>query len=198
LMAILVIMMLPFAVLHTYRQTDSRPLLAAGGVSVFCLCLILMFGTSTLYHGLPGTSRLKLIFNRLDHIAIYFAIAGSYTPIALIVIGGTIGWAVLILQWSLVLAGIIFKTVAFSKSRFNSILSTVLYVMMGWSLVLCLPVFIRHAQIGCSILVLAGGLFYTGGLFFFARQKRYAHVIWHFFVDAGAICHFLAIVLFLD
>jgi len=196
-MAILILILLPFAVLYAYRQTSGPPVVAATGVAIFCLCLTLMFGISALYHGLPQTSRLKRIFNRMDHMAIYFAIAGSYTPLALIVIGGKTGWAILILEWSLVLAGIVYKSVAFKKSRTLEIISTILYLLMGWAILPCLPTFIRQAQIGCIILVFAGGLFYSGGVAFFAMQKRHAHVIWHFFVNAGALCHFLAIVFFL-
>jgi hemolysin III len=198
LMAMLVIAALPFAVLHIYRTMMAEPLTAAVAVAVFCLSLILMFGTSAAYHALPADSRYKLIFNRLDHMAIYFAIAGSYTPLALIVIGGTTGLAVLILEWSLVLAGIIFKVLAFKKSKLNAVISTMFYLLMGWAIVLCLPSFFSQARIACSALILAGGLCYSGGLFFYARQRRYSHVIWHGFVDGGAICHFLAIVLFLS
>ena len=197
-MAVLIIAALPFSVLHAYRQTATAPLTAALGVSVFCLCLILMFGTSALYHALPAASRFKRVFNRLDHMAIYFAIAGTYTPLALTVIGGRTGWAVLILEWTLVLAGIVFKILAFKKNRLTAILSTALYLLMGWMVVICLPLFLRQASAVCSALIIAGGLFYSGGVVFFARQKQNAHVIWHFFVDAGALCHFLAIVLFLS
>jgi hemolysin III len=198
LMAFLVVVLLPFALINTYRRVHGSPPGAVASVAIFCFSLILMFGTSAIYHGLPQENRYKSLLNRLDHIAIYITIAGAYTPISLVVIGGTTGWLVLALEWSLVLIGVLFKIFAFRKSRINAILSTIFYLLMGWVILPFLPVFVRKAQLACSLLIAAGGLFYSTGVFFYARQKRFSHIIWHLFVDAGATCHFLAIVFFLN
>jgi hemolysin III len=197
LMAILFTALLPFAVLQVQRAIPGPPPVAAISVFVFCCCLVLMFVLSAIYHSLPQGSRAKHLFNRLDHMAIYFAIAGSYTPVALVIVGGTAGWLILILEWSLVLAGIFFKLFAFRKNRVTAVFSMVLYLLMGWAILLVLPIFIQQALISCLMLIVAGGLSYTAGIFFYARQKPYSHVIWHLFVNAGAACHFLALVLFL-
>ena len=125
------------------------------------------------------------------------AIAGTYTPIALSVIGGRLGWLIFALQWLLVLAGILFKVFCFKKSRLSSLVSVLLYLLMGWAVALCLPVFAARAQPANFWLVVAGGLFYTSGLIFFARGRPFDHVTWHGFVMAGAFCHFLAIIFFL-
>ena len=192
-MALAVLAVLPWAVWRA-GQTAS---LDGAGVAIFCLCLFLMFGASTLYHGQSAGSARKRTLNRLDHMAIFFAIAGSYTPIALSIIGGTTGKVMLILEWSLVLVGVLFKVVSFKKNRLTWMISILLYLLMGWALVICLPLLIRQANPALVWLILIGGLLYTGGLLFFAQSWRYAHVVWHFFVNGGAICHFTAIVFFL-
>jgi hemolysin III len=165
-------------------------------VIIFCLCMILMFTTSAIYHILPAYSRSKHLFHRFDHISIYFAIAGTYTPVALSIIGGSAGRTLILIEWSLVIAGIIFKILAFRHSRLTEIISTTVYLLMGWAIVPWLPVFISRADPGCVMLIVSGGLFYTAGVVFFALNRKYAHTIWHLFVNAGAICHFLAIAFF--
>lgn len=198
LMAILVLAALPFAALRAYNANPLNATTAAVAVGIFCFCLILMFTASSVYHGLPAESRFKRIFNRFDHMAIYFAIAGSYTPLALIVIGGTAGISLLILEWSLVVIGIIYKSVAFKKSKLTAAFSSILYLLMGWAVVLWLPQFLERASLACVLLIVGGGLLYSGGMAFYAKQSKNMHVIWHFFVDGGAICHFLAIVFFIN
>jgi len=187
-MAVLITFALLSVLAGTWRATPSA--------IIFCLCMILMFTTSAIYHILPADRRSKRLFNRFDHISIYFAIAGTYTPVALSVIGGTAGRTLLLLEWSLVLAGIAFKILAFRRSRLTEIISTAVYLLMGWAITPWLPLFIARADPGCVVLIVAGGLFYTAGVVFFALKRRYAHTVWHLFVNAGAVCHFLAIVLF--
>lgn len=188
LMAIMIACAFIAVVAGTWRDEPS--------VIIFCLCMILMFTTSAIYHILPAYSRSKRLFNRFDHISIYFAIAGTYTPIALSVIGGSAGRTLILIEWLLVLAGIVFKILAFQRSQLTEIISTTVYLLMGWAITPWLPVFITRADPGCVVLIVSGGLFYTAGVFFFALKRRYAHTVWHLFVNAGAVCHFLAIVLF--
>jgi hemolysin III len=168
-----------------------RPVLP--GETAFYACLLLLFVSSSLYHGLPADSPWKLRLNRLDHMAIFFAIAGTYTPIALAVIGGTTGIVILIIQWSLVGAGVLFKCLAFKKGRLIEILSVILYVLMGWMIVIFLPFLPVRLPPLFWLLIAGGGVLYTTGLIFYAGRWRFSHVIWHLFVNGGAICHILAV-----
>lgn len=197
-MAILLLLTMPLVLMHVIRQAGNMALRDGLGVGIFILCLILMFSSSALYHGVPASSKYKRILNRLDHMSIFFAIAGSYTPLVLSVIGGRAGWIILAVEWSLVLVGVIFKSLSFKKNLLSWIFSISLYLAMGWAIVVCFPLFAARAHPACIWLVLAGGIFYTVGIIFFALEKRYAHVVWHFFVNAGAISHFIAIVFFLN
>lgn len=198
LMAALVLASSPFVVIHAYNTTPAMPMTAAVSVGVFCLCLLLMFTASSVYHGLPNESRYKRIFNRFDHMAIFFAIAGSYTPLALVVIGSSSGMALLILEWSLVVAGIIYKSFVFRRNKLTAILSPLIYLLMGWAVVFVFPEFISKANPICVALIIAGGLLYSGGIAFYASKRENMHLIWHLFVNGGAICHFVAIVFFLQ
>ena len=169
--------------------------LAAAGVSIFMCSLFLMFLASSLYHSMSAETKHKQVMQILDHIFIYVAIAGTYTPIALFVIGGWQGIAVVSLQWAMVIFGILHKSVA---GRKIPKVSLTIYLVMGWSVIFVLPMFIRNAQLGLQILIFAGGIFYSAGAYFYKQKdRRFFHMIWHFFVNLGAICHFLGILLFL-
>ena len=169
--------------------------LAAVGTSIFMCSIFLMFMSSALYHSMAFDTRHKNVMQILDHIFIYVAIAGSYTPIALSVIGGVAGIVVASLQWAMVIFGILYKSIA--KRKIPKI-SLTIYLVMGWSIVFVLPLFIRHASLGMQLLLLGGGIFYSAGTYFYSKQeKKFFHMIWHFFVMLGAVCHFLAILLFL-
>lgn len=197
MMAVLLTGALPFAV-HSFLISESlTPVRDAVLIAIFCLCLILMFSASALYHRMPAESKFKQTLKRLDHIAIYFAIAGSYTPIAILIIGGRRGLALLIVEWALVLTGVLFKLLSRKASVMTEVFSVALYLAMGWGIVAIFPFFAANAQAACLWLIFAGGLFYSIGVLFYARKRRFAHVIWHFFVNAGAVCHFLAIVFFI-
>ncbi|MDR2182820.1 MAG: hemolysin III family protein [Clostridiales bacterium] len=169
--------------------------LAAASVSVFMCSLFLMFLSSTLYHSMKVDTRQRQVLQILDHIAIYVAIAGTYTPIALLVIGGWQGVVVASLQWTMVIFGILYKSIA---GRKIPKVSLTIYLIMGWSIVFVAPMFIRNASLGMQLLILAGGIFYSAGTYFYAKKdKRFFHMVWHFFVSLGAVCHFLGILLFL-
>ena len=180
------------AVINAYLKYGT---LAAVSTSVFMCSIFLMFLFSALYHSMTVDTRQKQIMQILDHIFIYFAIAGTYTPIALVVIGGWQGIVVAALQWAMVLFGILYKSI--SKRRIPKI-SLTIYLVMGWSVVFVLPMFLRNASLGLQLLILIGGIFYSAGAYFYAKkEKRFFHMVWHFFVNLGAVCHFLGIVLFL-
>ena len=164
-------------------------------MSIFVISIFLMFLASTLYHSMNPASKHKAVFHILDHIFIYVAIAGSYTPIALSVIGGWQGIFITILQWAMVLFGIFYK----SLSR-NSIpaISLTIYLVMGWTIVFFMPLFVRHASMPLLVLIAAGGVLYTAGAWVYARKGfRYHHMVWHLLINLAAICHFTAIVFYL-
>ena len=193
-MSLVALVALPFAAVWAYVH-DPNPVTASVSVSIFVISIILMFLASTLYHSMNPASKHKAVFHILDHIVIYVAIAGSYTPIALSVIGGWQGIFITILQWAMVLFGIFYK----SLSR-NSIpaISLTIYLVMGWTIVLFLPLFVRQASTALLVLIAAGGVLYTLGAWFYARQGfRYHHMVWHLLINLAVVAHFIGIVFFL-
>ena len=159
--------------------------------AVFGVTLALLYGTSTLYHALPhGTA--KRVFRVLDHSAIYLLIAGTYTPFALGVLRGPWGWSLFGTVWTLAILGVVAKsTLGFRFPR----LSTVIYVTMGWMVIVAIRPLVIHVDRAGLAWLLAGGISYTGGVYFYARDQRvrYAHFVWHLFVAGGSICHFVAV-----
>lgn len=191
-MAALCLLALPFAVIWVYSKGN---LLGAIGVSIFMISIFMMFLASTLYHSMAWDTKHKIVFKIFDHIFIYVAIAGSYTPIALSVIGGWQGIAITAIQWSMVTAGILQKTLS---KRSNPKASVAVYLIMGWTLVAFFPLFIKKATPELFILLLAGGLFYSAGAVIYAKKKfKYYHMVWHLMVNMGAATHFVGIVFFL-
>lgn len=193
-MALLTLLALPFAAVWAYVH-DADGTLAAASVSVFVVSIFLMFLASTLYHSMHPASRHKEVFHILDHIFIYVAIAGSYTPIALSVIGGWQGVFITVLQWAMVLFGIFYKSL--SRKTIPAV-SLTIYLVMGWTIVFFLPLFVRHASAPLLWLIAAGGVCYTLGAWFYARKGfRYHHLVWHLLIDLAVVCHFIGIVFFL-
>lgn len=185
---------LPFAVVWAYAH-DTEPVLAAVSVSVFVISIFLMFLASTLYHSMNPQSRHKEVFHILDHIFIYVAIAGSYTPIALSVIGGWQGIVIAVVQWAMVLFGIFYKSLS---RRSIPAVSLTIYLVMGWTIVFFLPLFIRHASTALLWLIVLGGVLYTGGAWVYARKGfRYHHLVWHLLINLAVAAHFTGIVFFL-
>ncbi len=194
-MSLLTLLLLPFAAVWAYLHGGENPLLSAFGVSLFVLSIFLMFLTSTLYHAMHPQSRHKEIFHILDHIFIYVAIAGSYTPIALSVIGGWQGWLIVALQWAMVLFGIFYKSL--SRHSIPAI-SLTIYLIMGWTILFFFPLFLRNASLPLLVLIAAGGLCYTIGAWFYARKGfRYHHLVWHLLINLAVLCHLVAIIFYL-
>ena len=194
-MAVLALLALPFSAVWAFVHGVANPVLASVGVSVFMLCIFMMFLCSTLYHAMQPESKHKSVFQILDHIMIYFAIAGSYTPIALQVIGGWQGVLIVVIQWAMVLFGIFYKSLA--RKSIPSI-SLSIYLIMGWMIVIFFPLFWRHASTPLLVLIGAGGIFYTLGAVFYAKKGfRYHHLVWHLLINIAVICHFVGIVFFI-
>lgn len=185
---------LPFAAVWAYTH-DTEPVLASVSVSVFVISIFLMFLASTLYHSMNPQSRHKEVFHILDHIFIYVAIAGSYTPIALSVIGGWQGIVIAVVQWAMVLFGIFYKSLS---RRSIPAVSLTIYLVMGWTIVFFLPLFVRHASTALLWLIALGGVLYTGGAWVYARKGfRYHHLVWHLLINLAVAAHFTGIVFFL-
>lgn len=160
------------------------------GVSVFGGTMVLLYLASTLYHSLTHETA-KSLFRLFDHTAIFLLIAGTYTPFSLGVLRGPWGWSLLAAIWILAIVGIILKI---KKRTRHSPIGIVLYVIMGWLAIVAVKPILMLIPVPGILLILAGGLAYTGGLAFFAAQRiRYNHFIWHLFVIAGTTCHFFAV-----
>jgi hemolysin III len=159
-------------------------------VSIYAAAMLLMFLSSTLYHAVSQPNA-KLVLKKIDHIAIYLLIAGTYTPFMLLSVGGWLGITATVLIWLVAFAGILFK--CFARGRFPK-LSLITYLLMGWFAVLFIyPLYQSLAGGGMWLLVL-GGLSYTlGVLFYVAKKIQFTHAIWHAFVVGGCLCHFFAI-----
>ena len=161
--------------------------------AVYGITLVALYAASTLYHVLKGT-RAGGALRVLDHCAIYLLIAGTYTPITLVSLRGGWGWTLFGLVWSLALAGIVFKILA--TGRF-AVLSTVVYVLMGWLCIIAVKPMLVLLSPGALALLAAGGVLYTAGtVFYHSRRVPYSHAVWHLFVVAGSVCHYLAIALY--
>ena len=177
-------------VLVSERSGDVRHVVAS---VVYGLTLILLYLASTLYHGIPSP-RAKRVLKVLVHSAIYLLIAGTYTPFTLISLRGGLGWTLFGLIWGLALLGITLKVAAISRFRW---LSIVLYLGMGWLVVVALKPLIEAVSPAGFRLMLLGGLSYTLGVFFYKwRRLPYHHAVWHLFVLAGSVFHFFAVLLY--
>ena len=178
---------LPTLVISAMRRHDGWQL--AGG-TIFGLSLALLYACSTLYHLLPP-GRAKVMCRHLDHAAIYLLIAGTYTPFALGALRGPWGWCLLVAVWTLAGLGISLKR----KIGFRlPWLSTVLYLLMGWLVLLVLRPLIARIGMEGFWWLLAGGMSYSIGVIFYAWERmRYSHLYWHGFVLAGSAFHFVAV-----
>jgi hemolysin III len=171
--------------------------LATAAAAVYGLSLITLFGVSGTYHRLGHTGRLQVWLRRADHASIYFLIAGSYTPVALVAIGGWEGWTMVGVVWAAAVAGGLMKLVWFDRTR---IAGWVLYLAMGWLVVFAAPVLVSHVHGGQLALLAAGGLAYTFGAVVLGRRwpdplpRVFGyHEVWHTMVIVAAALHYAAI-----
>ncbi|SFH59720.1 PAQR family membrane homeostasis protein TrhA [Modicisalibacter xianhensis] len=160
------------------------------GVSLYGLTLVLLYTASTLYHGIRHP-RLKRAFKVLDHCAIYALIAGTYTPFLLVNLRGPLGWTLLGVIWGLALGGITLKLLW--PHRFG-VLRVIVYLIMGWLIVIASGEMGDHLSDTTLTLLIAGGITYTLGVVFYAiRSIPFHHAIWHLFVLGGSVCHYFAV-----
>ncbi len=159
-------------------------------VSIYGAMLIMLYLSSTLYHSLRG--RAKKVFHVFDHCAIYLLIAGTYTPLTLMVLRGTLGWTLFSIVWALAAAGVAKDVFLHGRYRWISI---TLYVLMGWLVIFAFGP-LKHVMPAPGIvLLIAGGIIYTAGLTFYGLSKKVLHMhgVWHLCVIGGSACHYFAV-----
>jgi hemolysin III len=178
---------LPFLITTALTREDPRHVV---GVAVFGAALVIMYAASMLYHAIQRPAA-KRVMRVVDHAAIYVLIAGTYTPFALGPLHGPVGWALLAVVWTLAGFGIALKaTVGFRHPR----LSLAVYLAMGWLAVVAAHPIVSRVGVAGSLWLLAGGLCYTAGVWFYVRDRlRYRHAAWHVFVLGGSVCHYFAV-----
>lgn len=175
--------------LIVFSNNESKPW-SLFSVIVYGISIIILFLSSTLYHAVKGEN-LKHKFRIVDHISIYLLIAGTYTPVLLILLRDSHGWTLFWVVWGIAAFGLILKL--FFTGRFE-LFSTLLYLVMGWLIVFDFSNLSDAIGPTGVLWLFAGGLSYTVGIIFYAIQRiPYNHVIWHLFVLGGAICHFFMI-----
>lgn len=187
-MWILLLGVLPYYAIRSYTMGGSRYAL---GTSIFIICLFLMFLGSSLYHIAPYDTPYKYVFRKLDHIMILLAIAGTYTPVCMVLLDNTLGYTILLIEWIMALAGILLKAIS-NKSHMK--LSMTIYMIMGWLAVFMLPTLLQKASPAFFGMILLGGVMYSIGAVFYSHpEKKYFHFIWHIFIVFASICHMIAI-----
>lgn len=161
--------------------------------SLYGATLVILYLVSTLYHSVKG--RAKAILQKCDHSAIYLLIAGSYTPFALVTLRGTWGWVLFGLSWGLALFGIVQELTLGRRTR---VLSMVLYVVMGWMVLVAIKPLITTLATGGLIWLAVGGLLYSIGIYWFLNDEKipHGHGIWHLFVLGGSACQFVSILFY--
>ena len=173
------------------RGGDTRRIVS---FSIYGATLFLLYLISTLYHGLP-TGRAKHVFRVLDHQAIYLLIAGSYTPFTLVTLDGIVGWWLFGAIWGMAVLGLVLDALPRRGAR---VVPLIIYFVMGWLIVLAINPLLAALPRAGFIWLLTGGLLYTSGIVFYALDSRYPwmHGVWHLFVLAGSISHYVAILVY--
>ena len=161
--------------------------------AIFGSCIILLYAVSSTYHAVAYEPA-KRILQKLDHMSIYFLIAGSYTPFCLVLLRPehpALAWTIFGIEWALTLIGVIFKV--WTTGRFKNV-STIAYVLMGWMAIIAIMPLIHSLHgMGTMWLMLGGGLYTLGSIFYVLDSIPYVHMVWHIFVLAGTICHFFCV-----
>jgi hemolysin III len=161
--------------------------------AIYAAALVILYTNSTLYHSLKG--RAKIWLRKLDHLSIYLLIAGSYTPFCLVTLRGPWGWTLFGIVWGLAILGMLQEIKPRSEAR---VLSIVIYALMGWIVLIAIKPLLAALGTAGFTLLAAGGVLYTVGIIFFAYDNRFQHWhgIWHLFVMAGSLLHYLAILFY--
>ncbi len=188
--AVLAVVGLVIMVVFAVEQGDAWKIVSA---SVYGATLIFMFLASTLYHAIQSVA-IRKVLRQIDHLAILYMIAGSYTPFTLITLNGSWGWSIFGVVWGLTIIGTILQL---SPARHIKALMVSLYLLMGWVVVIAIGPLVQGLPAGGLALLVAGGLAYTGGVVFYVNKRiPLNHAIWHLFVLAGAVLHFFTILFY--
>lgn len=163
--------------------------------TIYGISLLTLYLFSTLYHSFRG--EIKQLFQKMDHIAIYLLIAGTYTPFTLVALGDQFGWIMFCSVWSLAIIGIILDLLQ-KNGNGNRIIQLCIYLTMGWLVVFAIEPLISSISINGFYWLATGGLFYTAGVLFYvlSNSHRFAHGIWHLFVLAGSLSHFITVAIY--
>lgn len=190
--ALVTLIALPYAAVHSYNQGGT---LTSVSVSIYVISIFLMLLSSTIYHVMQNNSSHKYIMRIVDHSMIYIAIAGTYTPVSLVLVGGWFGWIIMILLWGITIWGILYKAIA---EKVNPKLSLFMYLIMGWVGIIYIPIIWNEASWQFMLFILLGGISYTIGAWFYAQKnKPYFHMIWHIFIVIASLCHFIGILYYM-
>lgn len=175
------------------RAAKSGDAYAVVSAAIFGASLVILYTMSTLYHALAHEGA-KKVFRIFDHTTIFLLIAGTYTPYVLVAMRGVTGWILFGVLWGLAALGIVFDSIMLDRFRKIEML---LYVGMGWCVLVASKTLLASLAKGGLILLLVGGILYTVGIIFYAMKNvRYMHSIWHIFVLAGSILHFFSVYLY--
>lgn len=178
-----------FLIVNNQNSSDFYEMMS---YVIYGSTLIILYLSSTLYHAIQ-VEKAKRYLRTLDHASIFLLIAGTYTPITLIALRGRLGWTLFITVWSIALIGVIFKVFFVNKLK---ILSVVIYLLMGWMIIFAIKPLFTALSVRSILFMVIGGLVYTVGILFYALQSlgyKYSHSIWHLFVLAGSVSHFIMI-----
>ncbi|MCE5089967.1 hemolysin III family protein [Staphylococcus devriesei] len=190
--ALLTLFILPYAAVHSYIDKGT---LSSISVSIYIISIFMMFISSTVYHSMNNNTTHKYILRIIDHSMIYVAIAGTYTPVMLTVVGGWIGWIVFILLWGTTIWGVLYKSLSV---KVNQKLSLIVYLVMGWVGIIFLPIIFMRTSWLFLLFIVLGGLAYTIGAWFYAQKNRpYFHMIWHIFIVLASLLHLIGILYFM-
>lgn len=189
-----------FMIIYERRMPNANPL-SYTAIVIFGVSLILLYSASTTYHLVKSTERVIKNLRKLDHAAIYILIAGTYTPICLMVLQGTLKWVMLIVIWSLALLGVVLKLIWLDAPRW---LSTLFYVLLGWIAIFIISPISKAMKTGGLVLLISGGILYTIGALIYATKwpkiscKFFGfHEIFHIFVLGGSLCHYFMVLLYI-
>lgn len=177
-------------VVFASMQGDAWKIVAS---AIYGASMIVLYTASTLYHSLSKT-KVAPKLNMFDHISIYYLIAGSYTPFMLVNLRGGWGWSIFGVVWACAIAGTVLKIIYGNKLRK---VSTIIYLAMGWLIIIAIYPFVKNVETGGIILVVLGGLSYTIGVIFYKwKSLPFNHAIWHLFVLAGTVLQFFAVLFY--
>jgi hemolysin III len=184
------------------KASVTKGSLGLGAMAIFMVSMILLYGASTTYHSLPVSGRILRVFRKLDHMMIFVLIAGSYTPICMIVLGGSLGYTLLAVIWGIAVFGMLIKALWITCPKW---FSSVIYIAMGWVCVAVFGPLVNTLPAPAFAWLLGGGIIYTiGGIIyafklpiFNSRHSSFgSHEIFHLFVMGGSICHFIFMYLY--